>query len=342
MTVSTLGIPAHSVPKEAFEAQKADGLSPRSGHARAPKGKPQATSGSRPVAVFTVEEFKKGVTIGSQGGSQGGSQVGSQADPQVGTQGEAQTTSGSRPVAVFTVEEFKKGVTIGSQSGSQVESQVGAEGGGQLATESNETPQGISLRDPNAGKIGTLSEDLPPGSYGRRYRPLDNGKLADASQRLNGLSEEQKLSKLKQIKESAEEYEGFLIAEMIKNMRQSPFVKTAGNDTYSEIAEKPFTAALTKAGGLGLSQTIVNQVAAQEGLGDVLSNHPEVMGPNWRQRLAPSQMPKPGPKLGTQAGTQTDVQASTLADSQADKLAGRVTGSEAAGQAADYGAETID
>ena len=122
---------------------------------------------------------------------------------------------------------------------------------------------------------------------------------------------------------------------MIKNMRQSPFVKTAGNDTYSEIAEKPFTAALTKAGGLGLSQTIVNQVAAQEGLADVLSNHPEVMGPNWRQRLAPSQMPKPGPKLGAQNGTQADALVTTLADSQADSQAGSEAGGQAAAEIAD-------
>ncbi|MDR1309070.1 MAG: hypothetical protein LBL95_04130, partial [Deltaproteobacteria bacterium] len=114
--------------------------------------------------------------------------------------------------------------------------------------------------------------------------------------RVKHMSDEQKISKLKQIKESAEEYEGFLIAEMIKNMRQSPFAKTPGSDTYSEIAEKPFTAALTQAGGLGLAQTIVNQVASQEGLDGVLAEHPEVMGPHWRQRLAPSQMPKPGPK----------------------------------------------
>jgi Rod binding domain-containing protein len=136
---------------------------------------------------------------------------------------------------------------------------------------------------------------------------LDNGKVADASQKVKNLSEEQKIGKLRQIRESAEEYEGFLIAEMIKSARQSAFVKTPGGDTYSEIAEKPFTAALTKAGGLGLSQTIVTQVASQEGLGDILNDHPEVMGPKWRHRLAPSQMPKPGPKLGGgQAGTKNE------------------------------------
>ncbi|MDR2368583.1 MAG: hypothetical protein LBF58_10850 [Deltaproteobacteria bacterium] len=235
MSGAIYDIPGHSVPKEAFEAQKSVSYS---ANARAAGGR---AAGRQPVAVFTVEEFKKGVNIGT-GGSQGESAAGAEAK----AEGQA----------------------------------------------------GISLRDPSSGKLAEMMADLPEGAYGRRYRPLDNGKLADASQRLNGLSEEEKIGKLKQIKESAEEYEGFLIAEMIKNMRQSPFVKTAGSDTYSEIAEKPFTAALTKAGGLGLSQTIVTQVAAQEGLGDVLASHPEVMGPNWRQRLAPSQMPKAAPKLG--------------------------------------------
>ncbi|MDR3134968.1 MAG: hypothetical protein LBU69_02605 [Deltaproteobacteria bacterium] len=247
MTGPIFDIPSYSVPKEAFESQKPRnlGLSGRlANNSRVSQDGGDGGARGKPVAVFTIEEFKKGVNIGTNGNQGAASQA------------------------------------------TQSQESLGGEG------------QGLRLDGTDAGKVSGLAEGLPEGAYGRRYRPLDNGKMADASQRLRGLSEEQKISKLKQIKESAEEYEGFLIAEMIKNMRQSPFVKTAGNDTYSEIAEKPFTAALTQAGGLGLAQTIVNQVADQEGLGDVLSSHPEVMGPNWRQRLAPSQMHKPGPKIG--------------------------------------------
>jgi Rod binding domain-containing protein len=154
-----------------------------------------------------------------------------------------------------------------------------------------------------APSSGLAGGDLAgAGTFGRRYRPLDNGRLANTGERVKNLSEEQKIAKLADLKKSAEEYEGMLMAEMIKSMRQSAFVKTPGGDTYSEIAEKPFTAAITAAGGLGLSETIVSQVAAQEGLDDILAAHPEAMGPNWRQRLSPSQMPKPGPRPAGRVG----------------------------------------
>jgi Rod binding domain-containing protein len=150
--------------------------------------------------------------------------------------------------------------------------------------------------------------------------------MADVRERVGDMTEEEKTAKLSQLKKSAEEYEGMLLNEMIKSMRQSPFVKTPGGDTYSEIAEKPFTAAITAAGGLGLSQTIVNQVASQEGLDDALAAHPEVMGPGWRQRLAPSQMPKPGPRAGRPApsdaaGTEAGAEAGTGAGA-GDRTAG--------------------
>jgi Rod binding domain-containing protein len=258
MTGPVFDIPSYSVPKEAFESQKTKNFSNRqaalrnAGYNSVPKSGSASQRGG-PVATFTVEEFKKGVNIG--------------------TQSPAQNAPVQNPNA-------------------QNSGQVGSQGN----PETSELP-GIKLSEQGKSRVAEVLGDLPAGAYGRRYRPLENGRMADVSQKLKGMSEEQKISKLKQIKESAEEYEGFLINEMIKNMRQSPFVKTPGSDTYSEIAEKPFTAALTKAGGLGLSQTIVNQVAAQEGLADVLTSHPEVMGPNWRQRLAPSQMPKAAPRL---------------------------------------------
>jgi Rod binding domain-containing protein len=164
--------------------------------------------------------------------------------------------------------------------------------------------------------------DLGEGSFGRRYRPLENGKMANLRLKAAELDEPTRLAKLGQIRKSAEEYEGMLITEMIKSMRQSPFVKTPGSDTYSEIAEKPFTAALTAAGGLGLAQTIVTQVAAQEGLGETLAAHPEVMGPHYRQRLAPSQMTRPGPRAA--AGKPAD------ADAAASQGAAETTGAAAA------------
>jgi hypothetical protein len=120
--------------------------------------------------------------------------------------------------------------------------------------------------------------------YGRKA-PKAAASLRDQSQ---SLTEEEKIGQLKKIKKAAEDYEGLLMKEMIKSVRQSPLVKTAGSETYSEIAEKPFTAALTAAGGLGLAEKIVSDVARQEGLTDTLKAHPEIMGPNYRPKISPN------------------------------------------------------
>jgi Rod binding domain-containing protein len=224
------------------------------------------------------------------------------------------SSSGGRTVATFSVEDFKRGVSIGfgDQSASPAPSAQTEQTGPTVSTASDASGSSAASNSQSGRELlAARPEGLPAGAFGRRYRPLENGRLADAGLRVQNLTEEQKLAKISEIKKSAEEYEGMLINEMIKSMRQSPFVKTPGGDTYSEIAEKPFTAALTAAGGLGLSQTIVTQIAAQEGLGDVLAANPEVMGPGYRQRLAPSLMPKAGPKaistLGTTANDETKL-----------------------------------
>lgn len=232
--------------------------------------KPAASSGEpagrgRIVATIPVEQLRNGVSFRAAGGS-GGRAGGTGAGP-------------ADPVPAGT--EIQTGRAQGASPD--------ADAAGGLVLEGRGPREGVSVRD------------LPEGSLGRRYRPLENGRMADVRERVGDMTEEEKTAKLSQLKKSAEEYEGMLLNEMIKSMRQSPFVRTPGDDTYSEIAEKPFTAAITAAGGLGLSQTIVSQVASQEGLDDALAAHPEVMGPGWRQRLAPSQMPKPGPRAGRPA-----------------------------------------
>jgi hypothetical protein len=147
------------------------------------------------------------------------------------------------------------------------------------------------------------------------------------------MGEAERLAKLEKIRESAQEYEGMLMNEMIKSMRQTPMAKTAGSETYSEIAEKPFTAALTAAGGLGLADKIVEDVARQEGLSATLEEHPEIMGPNWNPRISPSKMYKavnadslskggsgmapglPGEGEGTAAGASTGPARLSMPDS---------------------------
>ncbi|MDR2443558.1 MAG: hypothetical protein LBE31_08575 [Deltaproteobacteria bacterium] len=204
------------------------------------------------------------------------------------------SSNSSQNVQVFSVEDFKKGVTIGTSDSNNQSSASSNVLSGLL----NKSPENLQESLTENLEESLLGESQK--SFGRRYRSIDNNRIIDSVRENNKLTLEQKISKLTQIKKSAEEYEGMLINEMIKSMRQSAFVKTPGSDTYSEIAEKPFTAALTAAGGLGLSQTIVTQVAAQEGLSDVLTEHPQVMGPNYRQRLSPSLMPKASPFSGAQ------------------------------------------
>jgi Rod binding domain-containing protein len=248
-----------------------------------------------------VEEFRKGVNISASG------------------QQTAASRNAASKTSPITGPNINSNVieSPGEQNAAGFKSQAPqtSAGSNQRADQKNANLSEISRQQTNptgtsqnqadlAGSglgLSNIAETLPQGSLGQRYRPLESGRMADAKSKSAHLTEQQKLEQLQRIKESAEEYEGMLINEMIKSMRQSPFVETAGSDTYSEIAEKPFTAALTAAGGLGLSQTIINQVAAQEGLDDVLAKYPEAMGPNWRQRLAPSQMSKPVGRFASSA-----------------------------------------
>ncbi|MDR2613371.1 MAG: hypothetical protein LBG06_11360 [Deltaproteobacteria bacterium] len=177
---------------------------------------------------------------------------------------------------VISVEEMRRdGLNISTGGGDGAE--PGAGGG------------------PQAGPPAAIARGVPAGTAaasplrGEPYVP----KAWLRAQNGNGLSEEEKAAKLRKIRESAQEYEGLLVAEMIKLMRQKPMAKTPGSDTLSEIAEKPFTAALMAAGGLGLADRIVEDVAAQEGLAGTLEAHPEIMGPGWRARIAPSRRYKP-------------------------------------------------
>ncbi|MDR2349495.1 MAG: hypothetical protein LBF41_02555, partial [Deltaproteobacteria bacterium] len=169
---------------------------------------------------------------------------------------------GSAPL-VFNAEDMRKGVNLKTGD-------VDGTGGGKSGAAAKDGS------DPGARRAGKA---LVPKSY---LRSISGGNL----------TEEQKVAKLKKIRDSAKEYEGLLMAEMIKSMRQKPLKKTAGSDTFTEIAEKPFTAALTAAGGLGLADKIIEDVAGQEGLSATLEEHPEIMGANWKMRIAPSKRRK--------------------------------------------------
>ncbi|MDR1394842.1 MAG: hypothetical protein LBK52_01560 [Deltaproteobacteria bacterium] len=174
------------------------------------------------------------------------------------------------------------GTGTAAGSGWQTAPETEAAGSGKPAPE---TEAAASLGQP----AGPASDQMFRGRYLGR-KSIAPGRLQGAKSA--ELTEEEKIAQLKKIKTSAQDYEGLLIKEMIKSMRQSPLAKTAGSETYSEIAEKPFTAALTAAGGLGLADKIVADVARQEGLMDTLDANPEIMGPGWRPKIAPSRMRK--------------------------------------------------
>ena len=122
-------------------------------------------------------------------------------------------------------------------------------------------------------------------------------KASARQSRSAGLSLPERLQKLAQIKKSATDYEAIFIDQLVKQMRPSPLAHTPGGDTFSELAEQPFRDFLSQAGGLGLANNMVGQIARQEGLEQTLHEHPEVMGPTWRPTIPRNLGPKTGERL---------------------------------------------
>jgi Rod binding domain-containing protein len=129
-----------------------------------------------------------------------------------------------------------------------------------------------------------------------QYRGKGPAPSARAAQN-SRLSPEEQVEKLGKIRKSAVEYEAVFVDQLVKQMRQSPLAKTAGGDTFSDIAEQPFRDFLSQNGGLGLADTIVGQIARQEGLERTLQENPGVMGPNWRPTVPKNLMYKPAGNL---------------------------------------------
>ena len=163
-----------------------------------------------------------------------------------------------------------------------------------------ESKQVLSVAELKKGgdlDLGGLLEAWGAGEQERslRQRAGDGPKASARQSRSESLSLPERLKKLAQIKKSATEYEALFVDQLVKLMRPSPLTRTPGQETLSELAEGPFRDFLSQAGGLGLANTIVGQIARQEGLEQTLHEHPEIMGPGWRPQIAGSI----GPKLGT-------------------------------------------
>jgi len=145
---------------------------------------------------------------------------------------------------------------------------------------------------------GLLAAPEAGAAEGGTLRQRAGGGRASARQsRSEGLSLPERLDKLAKIKKSATEYESLFIDQLVKLMRPSPLANLPGGDTFSELAEQPFREFLSQAGGLGLANTIVGQIARQEGLEQTLQEHPEVMGPSWRPVIPRNLGPRSGTRL---------------------------------------------
>jgi Rod binding domain-containing protein len=134
-------------------------------------------------------------------------------------------------------------------------------------------------------------------------RPAPSARRNQNSQ----LSPQEQTEKLKKIRKSAIEYDSVFVDQLVKQMRPKPVTETPGSETFSEIAEQPFRNFLSQAGGLGLADSIVGQVARQEGLEQTLQEHPEIMGPNWRPTVPSNLMKKPvlGLEIAPNPGEET-------------------------------------
>ena len=139
-----------------------------------------------------------------------------------------------------------------------------------------------------SGESGGRPNEAARQQLTRGMKSVSKARNAHKSQ----LPVEEQVAQLSKIRKSAVEYESVLMDQFVKQMRQSPLVKTPGGDTFSDIAEQPFRDFLSKAGGLGLADSITSQVARQQGLEQTLHDYPEIMGPGWRPTIPPNLMKK--------------------------------------------------
>lgn len=145
-----------------------------------------------------------------------------------------------------------------------------------------------ALKNGGTMEMGGMLEGQSIREQYRGKGPAPSARRAQNSQ----LSPQEQVEKLGKIRKSAVEYEGVFVDQLVKQMRQSPMAKTPGGDTFSDIAEQPFRDFLSQNGGIGLADTIVSQVARQEGLEQTLQENPGIMGSNWRPTVPQNLMQK--------------------------------------------------
>ncbi|MDR0882473.1 MAG: hypothetical protein LBP55_08015 [Candidatus Adiutrix sp.] len=166
----------------------------------------------------------------------------------------------------------------------------------QMAPKDNNVRQ-YSVEDLKKGGSLELSGEKAPSLRQRSFTA--KSPFTTRKEHNSQLPPGEQIKKLRDIRKSAVEYESVFVDNLVKQMRQSALTKTPGGDTFSEIAEQPFRNFLSQAGGLGLADTIVNQVARQEGLEQTLQENPGIMGPNWHPAIPRNLMTKAAGRLET-------------------------------------------
>ena len=137
--------------------------------------------------------------------------------------------------------------------------------------------------------------EVEPGQGERTVREKYQGRSTPRSTRQNRNSDmpvEEQLGLLSKAQAAAKQYEAHFMNNLTKEMFKAPMGDMPGGETYRDIAMEPLRDYLSEAGGLGLADDIVNQIARQEGLERTLQQYPEVMGPNWQPRTPQNLMRK--------------------------------------------------
>ena len=191
--------------------------------------------------------------------------------------GGRQTLTKKPPTPGFSVEDLKNGGTLNlSGTMNQVAMQV------------------PSLDDVFASEGQSY---LDENTIRQQYQGSSNAGSSIRQPGASNLPMEEQIEQLSKIRKSAVEYEAVFVDQLVKQMRPTPLMETTGSDTLSDIAQQPFRDFLSQAGGMGLADSIVDQVARQEGLEQTLHANPGIMGPGWSPTIAPSLMTKPAGNL---------------------------------------------
>lgn len=106
------------------------------------------------------------------------------------------------------------------------------------------------------------------------------------------------LKRLKTLKKACADFESIFVNSMVQSMKSAIpksglFGETAGFDIYDSMAEQQLAIYLSQGSGLGLGQTIFNQMVRREGLEDLDQSNPALGGYRFT-RIIPSDMVKNG------------------------------------------------